>query len=219
MSGPPREVSALVRRRTQGIPTPPSLPPAPSADTAPDDRRDEPQGGAAPAAAAPPARGSRPAAPAGSAGMNAGERTRAPARRGRPPRTGTSNGRARRAAERAEDQTRPVTVYMPAGVCDGVRDAAREARVSLGEWLLDAYDSNYERLDAVMAPAESTPRRSGLPPRRRAARRAVGHSVQIQFAVTGAELAVLDEHRERAGVDSRSEWFTVIVELGLDRRR
>jgi hypothetical protein len=191
-----RNVSSLVSRRAAALPSPPPLPTPPAAAERPVEQ---------------PSAAEHPAAPATTT-----TRPR-PAPRTTPKRPRAAGGRGRAAADRADDQTRPVTVYLPAELAGRVRDAALDERLSLGEWLLDAYDRLFDRLDDVYAPQEEARRPSGLPARRRPRRRTVASGTQLQFALTGQELAVLDEHRDRVGVDSRSEWFTTIAEMALSR--
>lgn len=196
MTGPTRDVKSLVRRRAEGLPGPGTLPPAaPVPVDRPAAERPEPE----------------PSAPAGRSELHAPSQPRRqpPKRKARaaaPPVAPTA---------REVDQTRPVTVYLPGDLAGEVREAARLDRVTLAEWLLDAYDRLYDRLDAVFAPGETERRRSGLPARRRARRHGLASGMQLQLALTDAELAVLDDHQTRLGVESRSEWFTTIAQLGL----
>ena len=122
-------------------------------------------------------------------------------------------------AGRSEAQTRPVAAYLPADLRPELLAAAQRSGDSYAGWLLDAYEQVFEELDVVyQSGSQGAPRRSGLPQRRRR-RRDVGIGVQVQFMLTGEELSVLESHMERLGVESRSEFFTTIVELGLRPQR
>jgi hypothetical protein len=209
--GPRREVSALMGRRTRGLPPPPPLAPpaAAAAELAPAATELESDGGPAEHTAdtvqkAAPRRNARAA------------RSGAPAPR--PRAAGRTATRSRAVADQDDDRTRPVAAYLPADLRTDVVDAARRSGLTLAEWLLDTYDRVFERLDALYAAGEAeAPRRSGLP-QRRTRRRNVLIGVQMQFGLTGAELRVLEDHMSRLQVASRSEFFTLIAQLGLDQR-
>lgn len=210
-----REMSALMSRRTQAIPPPPALEPAGTNGAGGD--APEPTSPAATTTSETPGRvaesnGQEPV----EAGRAAGGGRPAASPRGRSARRPSPRPRA--AALLPDDQTRPVPAYLPADLRAEVLRVCRANGLTLAEWLLDTYDRVFERLDATYGagPEAAAPRRSGLPPRR-TRRRNDAVSVQMQFGLTGAELRVLEEHMARLEVGSRSEFFTVIAQMGLDR--
>lgn len=216
----PRDVAGLLgSRRTQSLPPPPALPvaaPEPKDEAAATDvpvaDSTESQPAADPRQSRPP----RSAPSGGQRGRATAGRAQSPSRAGR----SSPRSRTRSAAAANEDQTRPIAAYLPADLRRQVGIAAKQEDSTLGEWLLDAYEAVFDRLDEVYGgPQDSgATRRSGLPQRRRR-RREVEVGVQVQFSLTGAELAVLEEHMSRLGVGSRSEFLTTIAELGLGHRR
>lgn len=214
MTGPDssgRNVAALRgTRRTKDLPPPPPLPvpqvlqvPEPTYGTTagPDHLQERLVGQGAEEIAATRGRPDR-----GSSRTPAAQRT-------------SRRAKTRSVAKLAEDDTRPVAAYLPHDLKTEVVSDAQRAGQTLAEWLLDAYDRVFERLDSVLADdaGNGQPRRSGLP-QRRVRRRSGAVTVQAQFYLTGTELRVLDEHRERLGVESRTEFFTVIAQLGVERR-
>lgn len=215
-AGGRREVSALMGRRTKDIPAPPPLT-TPTERPVPDGRKDAGAGRESVVAgpADGPAAGPQSRLVPGDGGADVGRPTPRPSA---PPRGRRGQHGSRVAAKLADDQVRPVAAYLPVDLRAGVVEEARRSGLTLAEWLLDTYDQVFERLDRLYGAGEldAAPRRSGLP-QRRTRRRSTSVGVQMQFGLTGTELQVLEEHMSRLQVASRSEFFTIIAQMGLDR--
>ena len=95
--------------------------------------------------------------------------------------------RSRRKAPTEDDTTkRAVPIYLPAALLAQLRVATTATGESYSDSVLDGYEMVHDRLGERFAPVAT--RRSGLPPRRRAARRHVENPVAVQLRFTGAEL-------------------------------
>ena len=80
--------------------------------------------------------------------------------------------RSRRKAPTEDDTTKQaVPIYLPAALLAQLRVATTATGESYSDWVLDGYEMVHDRLGERFAPVAT--RRSGLPPRRRAARRHV----------------------------------------------
>lgn len=123
--------------------------------------------------------------------------------------------RSRRKAPTEDDTTKQaVPIYLPAALLAQLRVATTATGESYSDWVLDGYEMVHDRLGERFAPVAT--RRSGLPPRRRAARRHVENPVAVQLRFTGAELRVLEQKREQVGGPSRSAFYTAIVEMRFE---
>ena len=143
------------------------------------------------------------------------EGPRTPSRRSTKPKSSTSNtGGASQSA--TSGRKRAVIVYLPGELLDELRAAKRSPAETYTDWVLDAFDEHYDRLEEVYV--QLPPRRSPLPPKRRLRRRGINTPTPVQLRFEEDELAPLEERRNQLQVESRSEFITTIIELGLNKK-
>lgn len=135
--------------------------------------------------------------------------------------SGSRTAQQRRARDEQEQavpqerrQKRSVVVYVPGSLVDELK-ASKRVLDTHTDWVLDAFDQHDQALEEVYPPLPQ--RRSGLPPKRRPRRRGGETRKPLQLRLDEEELAALDRRREQLQVESRSEFVTTVIELGLGR--
>jgi hypothetical protein len=92
--------------------------------------------------------------------------------------------------------------------------AADQAGQSYGDWLMAALNDVYDQLANVYPPMPTY--RPELPPPRRPPRRRVeGGRQAVNFRLTPEQISALDTLQTELAVESRSEFVSEIVRLGL----
>lgn len=105
-------------------------------------------------------------------------------------------------------------IGLPAQLIERMAQSADAAGQSYGDWLMAALNDVYDRLAEVYPPLPTY--RVELPPPRRPPRRRVqGGRQAVNFRLTPDQLAAIETRQQELAVESRSEFVSAIVELGL----
>lgn len=103
---------------------------------------------------------------------------------------------------------------IPADLHDKMADAADRAGIPYGDWLMATFNDVYDKLEEVYPPLPTY--RPELPPPRRPPRQIVwGGRRSTNFRLTPEQLDAIVKRQDELQVESRSEFMTAIVELGL----
>ncbi len=109
-----------------------------------------------------------------------------------------------------------LQAWIPSALFERMQAATRATRRSYGDWLMAAFNDVYgEPLERVYPPLPQF--QVEIPPPRRTPRRKVaGGRQSVNFRLTKEQVDAIDNRQAELSVESRSEFVTEIVRLGLD---
>ncbi len=106
-------------------------------------------------------------------------------------------------------------IGLPGDLVEQMMTVAEKAGLSYGDWLIAVFNDVYDALAQEYPPLPQY--RPEIPPPRRPPRRRVSRRQAVNFRLTPAQLAAIDKRQNELAVESRSEFVTTIVQLGIER--
>lgn len=123
---------------------------------------------------------------------------------------------AKKAPGRPATGRRSRDAGLPIPLVEPMDAAAHQAGQSRGDWLMQALNDTWDEQETAYPPLPVM--RPELPPARRPPRQTVpGGRAPVNFRLTDEQLAAIETRQKALHVESRSEFITTVVELGLAR--